>query len=762
MDNEEKHNIIGLKKSILGKAQSRIIEEMEWNDEIRKLGNGLEFIKKACFVCGSFNHLIKDYDFHDKKIVEKAVLNNKGRATGQREIRPVWNNAHRADSRSRDFGLVMAPAYDRKQVFSYRFIKRLIDGGFVAFVGSPKGVTQALKGDAVTDDAGKKTNEEPANEDEKRVQRRRGALNKKIDVCYWVLLVVHFDDEDVGAEADLNNLETTMNVSPIPTTRIHKDHTKDQIIGDINSATQTKKDDKISEEHANGQVYIQNSRAIEGQSGYFWHYAFIMGFIYCNRGCEELPFYIGRKAFYGLHQAPKAWYETLSTYLLENGIQKIAPKDITFSSRRSERFTDWSSMRELTFFLGLQVMQKDDGIFISQDKYVADILKKFDFVTIKTASTPIEINKALLKDEEAVDVDVHLYRSLMYLTASRPDIMFAVCACARIFPQIGGKVSMDFQKSKLDYGVQTSWNTKIYIDNDAPLYCQEVQGFISKTSMLLHSEIRLKYCGFKKILIIGVRKVNLDRDEGMYHYAEVVCDRQFLKKRTQNLEESHKGTTEISLSSGPIPLVADEDWSIRNRKLLRSKSKRIFMTACRLTVYWTSVLRSTQTVKGDRQIQAPSKQEKEDASKQERKIEDLDADAEQEIELKRWLRAVVSVCYNYKVIPVSVVAIVTNASASVTKGLWELYFMISGRTSALPPPHALKIFSSSQSQLPQVKDKGKGKMVEPEVPLKKKDQVALDEEMARNLEAQLQAKLIEEERLARQKEEEANIALIES
>ncbi|GKG33595.1 hypothetical protein Tco_0433754, partial [Tanacetum coccineum] len=66
---------------------------------------------------------------------------------------------------------------------------------------------------------------------------------------------------------------------------------------------------------------------------------------------------------------------------------------------------------------------KDDGIFISQDKYVADILKKFDFVTMRTTSTPIEINKALLKDEEAEDMDVHLYismiRSLMYLTASR-------------------------------------------------------------------------------------------------------------------------------------------------------------------------------------------------------------------------------------------------------------------------------------------------------------------------------------------------------
>ncbi|GJZ87818.1 hypothetical protein Tco_0659428 [Tanacetum coccineum] len=100
-------------------------------------------------------------------------------------------------------------------------------------------------------------------------------------------------------------------------------------------------------------------------------------------------------------------------------------------------------MGELTFFLGLQVKQKDDGIFISQDKYVADILKKFDFVIMKTTSTLIETNKALLKDEEAEDVDVHLYRSmigsLMYLTASRPDIMFAVCACARF--QVTPKVS---------------------------------------------------------------------------------------------------------------------------------------------------------------------------------------------------------------------------------------------------------------------------------------------------------------------------------
>ncbi|GKF92722.1 hypothetical protein Tco_0279441 [Tanacetum coccineum] len=85
-----------------------------------------------------------------------------------------------------------------------------------------------------------------------------------------------------------------------------------------------------------------------------------------------------------------------------------------------------SSMGELTFFLGLQVKQQPDGILISQDKYVADILKKFDFWSIRTASTPIESNKPLIKDDDGEDVDVHVYRSmigsLMYLTASRPDI----------------------------------------------------------------------------------------------------------------------------------------------------------------------------------------------------------------------------------------------------------------------------------------------------------------------------------------------------
>nr|GEU80822.1 hypothetical protein [Tanacetum cinerariifolium] len=133
------------------------------------------------------------------------------------------------------------------------------------------------------------------------------------------------------------------------------------------------------------------------------------------------------KALYGLHQAPRARYETLSTYLLDNGFQR-GKIDKTLFIKRDKR---------------LQVKQKEDGIFISQDKYVNEILNKFGFSDVMTASTPMETHKTLLKDEKGEDVDEHLYRSmigsLMYLTSSRPDIMFAVCTCARF--QVNPKIS---------------------------------------------------------------------------------------------------------------------------------------------------------------------------------------------------------------------------------------------------------------------------------------------------------------------------------
>ncbi|GJX22456.1 putative ribonuclease H-like domain-containing protein [Tanacetum coccineum] len=254
-----------------------------------------------------------------------------------------------------------------------------------------------------------------------------------------------YDDEDVGAKADLNNLETTMNVSPIPTTRIYKDHPKDQIIGDINSATQTRRMTKISEELA--MIEAMQYELLQFRLQKVWRlvdlskgkHAIGTKWVYINKKDEreivvrnKARLVAQEKALYGLHQAPRAWYKTLSTYLLENGFRRgIIDKTLFIKKNQAD-------------ILLVQVAGHAERLWnLHQSRQVADILNKFDFVTMKTASTPIETNKALLKDEEAENVDVHLYRSmigsLMYLTASRPDIMFAVCACARF--QVTPKVS---------------------------------------------------------------------------------------------------------------------------------------------------------------------------------------------------------------------------------------------------------------------------------------------------------------------------------
>ncbi|GJS62889.1 putative ribonuclease H-like domain-containing protein [Tanacetum coccineum] len=135
------------------------------------------------------------------------------------------------------------------------------------------------------------------------------------------------------------------------------------------------------------------------------------------------------KAMYGLHQAPRAWYGTLSKYLLANSFQESANLNFMreFEALMHDKFK-MSAMGELTFFLGLKVLQKNDGIFISQDKYVGDILKKSGYTDVMTSKTPMDKENPWGKDGPGKDVDLYLYRSmigsLMYLTASRPDIMY--------------------------------------------------------------------------------------------------------------------------------------------------------------------------------------------------------------------------------------------------------------------------------------------------------------------------------------------------
>ncbi|KAH9680506.1 Integrase catalytic domain-containing protein [Citrus sinensis] len=171
------------------------------------------------------------------------------------------------------------------------------------------------------------------------------------------------------------------------------------------------------------------------------------------------------KALYGLKQAPRAWYDRLKNFLLDNDfsmgkadttlfvkhknqdilIVQIYVDDIIFGSTNEFLCKDFSScmsqefemsmMGELKYFLGLQIKQNKEGIFINQAKYVKDLLKRFGYENGTAKSTPMSTTIKLDKDEKGKEVDIKTYRgmirSLLYLTASRPDIMFSVCLCAR-------------------------------------------------------------------------------------------------------------------------------------------------------------------------------------------------------------------------------------------------------------------------------------------------------------------------------------------
>ncbi|GJY34221.1 putative ribonuclease H-like domain-containing protein [Tanacetum coccineum] len=307
------------------------------------------------------------------------------------------------------------------------------------------------------------------------------------------------NDEDDGAEADMNNLDTTIQVSHIPTIRIHKDHPLDQVIRDLQSATQTRKMSKNLKEHEFEEpkkvihalkdpswieamqeellqfklqevwtlVDLPNRKRAIGTKWVFRNKKDERGIVIRNKarlvaqgytqeegidydeieeevyvcqppGFEDPDFpdrvYKVEKALYGLHQAPRAWYETLSTYLLDNGFQRGKIDKTLFIKRHKDEFYERTYI-----LLGITSASK----FISQDKYVDEILKKFGFTEVKTASTQMETQKPLLKDKDGEEVDVHMYRSmigsLMYLTSSRPNIMFAVCVCTRY--QVNPKVS---------------------------------------------------------------------------------------------------------------------------------------------------------------------------------------------------------------------------------------------------------------------------------------------------------------------------------
>nr|GEZ76458.1 hypothetical protein [Tanacetum cinerariifolium] len=283
------------------------------------------------------------------------------------------------------------------------------------------------------------------------------------------------DEEDVGVEADFTNLEINITVSPIPTTRVHKDHPVTQIIGGLSLTTQTISMTRVVKD----QVDLPNGKRAISTKWVFRNKKDERGIVVRNKArlvkqghtqeecidyeevfapiarIEAIRLFLAYASFMGfmvyqMDVKSDFLYETIEekVYVCQplgfedpDYPEKVYVDDIIFGSTNKDLCKAFeklikdkfqmSSMGELTLFLGLQVKQKPYGIFISQDKYVAEILRKFGLTDRKSASTPIDTEKPLLKDPDGEDVDVHTYRSmicsLMYLTSSRPDIMFAEC-----------------------------------------------------------------------------------------------------------------------------------------------------------------------------------------------------------------------------------------------------------------------------------------------------------------------------------------------
>ncbi|KAI3810687.1 hypothetical protein L1987_20309 [Smallanthus sonchifolius] len=304
-----------------------------------------------------------------------------------------------------------------------------------------------------------------------------------------------------------SNLEEGIQLEVVPAQRIHKEHPHENIIGQIHqgvlirskspevniclfscflSQVEPKKMDEALK-HSSW-IEAMQEELLQFKRQDVWKlvdlppckYAIGTRWVFRNkqdergitRGYQNLPGICCIQKFHCLSNgckkclsAPRAWYETLSGYLLSNNFRRgvidqtlfikdeggeilrvqIYVDDIIFGSTRKQLCKDFeilmhskfemSSMGELNFFLGLQVKQVPNGIFISQSKYVKSILEKFKMADCSAARTPMQVHHQLTLDKDGQDTDQHQYRamigSLMYLTASRPDIMFAVCLCAR-------------------------------------------------------------------------------------------------------------------------------------------------------------------------------------------------------------------------------------------------------------------------------------------------------------------------------------------
>ncbi|GJZ30549.1 ribonuclease H-like domain-containing protein [Tanacetum coccineum] len=245
-----------------------------------------------------------------------------------------------------------------------------------------------------------------------------------------------YDDENVGAVADFNNMDDTINVSPIPTLRIHKNHPKDQILGDPKSAVQTR--GKIQKASSAQQALFNLQKVwilVDLPSG---KKAIGTKWVFKNKR-DERSIVVKNKArlvAQGFRQEEGIDYDEVFA-----PVARIEAIRLFLAFASYMGFTVYQMDVKSAFLYGTI----EEEVYVHQPPgfvdhahpnkvYKLTSLRSLIFGPSEQYDTILS-NKPLVKDEDGEDIDVHVYRSmigsLMYLTASRPDIMFVVCACAR-------------------------------------------------------------------------------------------------------------------------------------------------------------------------------------------------------------------------------------------------------------------------------------------------------------------------------------------
>ncbi|GJT86032.1 putative ribonuclease H-like domain-containing protein [Tanacetum coccineum] len=571
-----------------------------------------QFTARARFVCGSLSHLIRDCDFHEKRMAKQAELNNRmKRNSSQREIRPIWNNVQRVNhmnqfvptavltrtgkipvNTARASGtnnlvllgekgkLLLSPQQvvigDNKdttgtkspntmvdQDYPHRALqnKGIVDSGCSRHVTGNKAYLaeyQDFKGGQVAFLEVKVNKGIKREYSNARTPQQNGVAERQnrtlieaartmladsfLPNTFWVEAVstacyVTYRDYFVlpiwSSYSSTVKRSTATDAGEAPNK--HPDlKTDEKPVDKEDQVYRNKKDERGVMVRNKARLVAQGHRQKEGIDGIriFLAFASYMGFIVYQMdvksaflyGKIDEEVYVSQppgfidpkypkkvykvvKALYGLHQAPRAWYATLSTFLLKNGYRRGTIDKTLFIKKDKHDIILMSSMGELTLFLGLQVKQKEDGIFISQDKYVAEILKKFDFVSVKTASTPIETQKPLVKDEEASDVDSVLVLDITQDVVNfLAETYFLQCKTQTIVPTVSSKrqnmiaaviavgKSRWIQNQMLDYGFNFM-NTNIYIDNESTICIVKNPVYHSKTNHIAirHHFIRDAY-----------------------------------------------------------------------------------------------------------------------------------------------------------------------------------------------------------------------------------------------------------------------------